>query len=268
MKKLMSIILTIILAAMMCCTAAAEEIPQPEGGKKFETNWAIFDMTVRVYYEEEGYRVSITEMDPYELKGIEWEYSCFYSEEQDALLSVSSSKNTCFTDPETGVFTREAPVYQGLDDPDQTTVFTVSEAGCLLWQDGRGDDGADLVFTDIGQFEGSWISEDGSIRAEIEWSDSEIDDEYGYHVFLREGDDLSGAVYRTDGIYDPETGKLETTGTVTVPAPNADGGKEIPTDPETPASLIFSDPGNGKIRLEKGNEVIELTYDFLGGSQG
>ena len=93
MKKLVSIILAIVMAAMLLCvSASADEVPQPEGGKKFESNWAIFGMTVRIVYEEEGYRVYIRSTDPDTLSGTEWEYSCFYNEEKDALLSVSSSR--------------------------------------------------------------------------------------------------------------------------------------------------------------------------------
>ena len=271
MKRLMSFILAMILAAALCCAAEADAVPQPEGGKKFESNWAIFDMTVRINYEEEGYRVDITSFDPFELKGTEWEYSCFYNEEKDALLSVSSFKSSYTIDPETGEYRREPYEYEGVDDIDQTTVFTIDETGSLLWEDGRGDAGADLVFTDIGQFEGAWISEDGNTWAEIEWSDSEIDDEYGYTVFLHDGGDDSFAEYCTHGLYDPKTGKLETAGSVIIYTLNDEGeydAQEIPADAENPTELIFSDLGGGKILLERDNG-IELIYDFVGGfSQG
>ena len=102
MKKLISVILAIVFTALLCCAAPADEYPEPEGGKKFNTNWAIFGVTVRIDYEEEGYRICIKSTDPFEHNGVEWEYSCVYNEEQDALLSVSSSKNTWSTDPQTG----------------------------------------------------------------------------------------------------------------------------------------------------------------------
>ena len=49
-------------------------------------------------------------------------------------------------------------------------MFTIDENGSLLWEDGRGEAGADLVFTKIGDFEGFWKSEDGKTYAEISWS--------------------------------------------------------------------------------------------------
>ncbi len=271
MKKWISLILAVILAAVLACTAAADEVPQPEGGKKFETNWAIFDMTVEINYEEEGYRVYIRGWDPYELTGTEWEYSCFYNEEKDALLSVSSFKNSIKVDLQSGYDERGPYEYEGLDEEDQTTVFRINENGCLIWEDGRGTDGMDLEFTNIGNFKGFWRSEDGLTWAEIAWNDSEIGDEYGYNVFCHDGDDECYAEYSMHGLYNPETGKLETTGSLIIYRRNAEGGydmEEYPLDPEEPTEMIFSELGNGKILLERDNG-IELIYDFLGGdSQG
>ena len=270
MKKLMCVILAVILAAL-CCAALADEYPEPEGGKKFGTCWAIFGMTAEICYEEEGYRVYIKSTDPYEQKGTEWEYSCFYVEEKDALISVSSSKNPWYMDPELGYEVRGEYEYQGMDDEGRETVFRITEEGFLTWQDGRENAGADLQFSDIGSFKGFWKSEDGKISADIEWSDSEIGDEYGYHVFLHDEGDASYADYVLHGLYNRETGKLVTTGSVTVCRLNADGGydaEEYPEDTEDPMETIFSDMGGGRILLERDNGY-ELVYDIMGGdSQG
>ena len=93
MKKITGIILALALVLSLACTAAqADEVPQPEGGKKFESHWAIYGMTVSIDYEEEGYRVYIKSSDPYEHQGREWEYNCFYNEEKDAFLSPSRAE--------------------------------------------------------------------------------------------------------------------------------------------------------------------------------
>ena len=39
MKKMLSILLAVMMLFAIA-VAAAEEIPQPEGGKKFESDWA------------------------------------------------------------------------------------------------------------------------------------------------------------------------------------------------------------------------------------
>ena len=252
---------------LLCVSANAEAVPQPEGGKKFESGWAIFGMTVHIVYEEEGYRVYIKSTDPETFDGCEWEYSCFYNEEKDALLSVSSSKNSYTVNSQTGEIQRGDYEYQDLDDEGQTTVFTIDAGGFLIWEDGRGQDGADLAFADIGSFEGFWKSEDGKTYADIAWSDSEIDDEYGYNVFLHDEGDESYAEYSLHGLYDPETGKLTVTGSVIINRLNAAGEyetEEIPANPDEPLEIIFSDTGNGRILLERDNG-IELIYDPLGG---
>ena len=93
MKKMISMILAVILVMALACTAMADEIPEPEGGKKFNSNWAVQNAVIEIYYEEEGYRVSITSEDPDEGVGTEWFYNCLYIEDEDALLSISSSPN-------------------------------------------------------------------------------------------------------------------------------------------------------------------------------
>jgi len=270
MKKILSMILALVLAAT-CCAALADEVPQPEGGMKFESHWAIFNMTVEIVYEEEGYRVYINGIDPYEHKGTEWEYSCVYNEEQDALLSVSSSKNAFTEDPATGEIVRGEYEYEGFDEEGQTTVFAIDELGFLTWKDGRGDDGVDLEFANIGNFAGVWKSEDGKTEATIEWNDTEIDDGYGYNVFLHDEGDESYADYVLHGLYNMETGKLELTGSISIYRLNAQGGydlEEVPENPEEPLEILFSDMGGGKILLERDNG-IELIYDIMGGdSQG
>ena len=270
MKKLFAMILALTLAATLCFGALADEVPQPEGGKKFESDWAIFGMTVDINYEEEGYRVYIKSSDPYEHKGSEWEYSCYYHEDQDALVSVSSSKNDYTEDPETGYPNRGEPIYQGMDTEGNETVFTINAKGFLEWKDGRGQDGADLEFANIGRFEGFWISKDGKISADIYWSDSELAGEYGYTVYLHDEGDESYANYNLHGLYNPGSGKLVTTGSVSINRLNADGGYDeevVPADPNEPWEIIFSSLGGGRILLERDNGY-ELVYDLMGHPQG
>ncbi len=262
MKKMISMILAIMTAMTLLCAAAyADEFPQPEGGRKFETNWAIFGTTIRIVYEEEGYRVSIRSWDPEELKGTEWEYSCYYVDEEDILKSVSSAKHSYIRDPETFEDSEEPAEYDDLDDESNATVFRITEDGFLNWEDGRGQDGRESGFSDIGTFEGVWRSEDNYVWAEIEWNDSEED--YGYFVFLHRGGDEVFCEFTAAGLYNQETGRLEAT--TIVPAATStlkNGAYETEYD-DNSYELFFSRPEGGKMLFEAENG-IELFYDLMG----
>ena len=261
MKKIASMILVLTLALSLVCAARADEVPQPEGGKKFETNWAIFNTTIRIVYEEEGYRVHIRNMNPTEQKVTEWDYNCYYVEAEDALKSVSSSKHSYIFDPETFEDKDDTTEYDDLDDENTVTVFRITEDGFLNWEDGRGQAGADSAFSKIGSFEGVWRSEDNNVWTEIEWNDSE--EEYGYYVYLHRGFDDVYAEFTAQGLYNPETGKL-TVKTIVPVATNTlkDGAYETKYD-EDEYELVFSELGGGKILFEAENGV-ELTYDIMG----
>ena len=125
-----------------------EEAAQPEAGKKFENDWAIPGGLVQIYYEEEGYRV-IMEIDK-EGAGSLREYVCYYHEDTDNLVSVSSSRTDYSFDPETGEKIYGDNVYEGFDGENQATEFSIDADGCLVWKDGREDAGAGLKFANIG----------------------------------------------------------------------------------------------------------------------
>lgn len=261
MKKLISMILILALALSLVCAARADEVPQPEGGKKFETNWAIFNTTIRIVYEEEGYRVNIQNVDPTEQRTTEWDYNCFYVEAEDVLKSVSSSKHSYVIDLEAYEIKDDTIEYDDMDDENTATVFRITKDGFLTWEDGRGQDGVDSEFTKIGSFEGVWRSEDNYVWAEIEWKDSEED--YGYFVYVHRGFDEVYAEFTAEGLYDPATGKL-TVKTIVPVATNTlkDGAYETKYD-EDEYELVFSELGGGKILFEAENGV-ELTYDMMG----
>lgn len=47
MKKTISVLLAVLMLSL-CAFAAADEYPQPEGGKKFESDWAIVGGLVEI----------------------------------------------------------------------------------------------------------------------------------------------------------------------------------------------------------------------------
>ena len=215
MKKILGIILAAMMLVLPACAAFADEIPEPEGGKKFDTDWAIFGMTVSIVYEEEGYRVDIREYDPAEQKGTVWEYACLYNEEKDVLESMASLKYG-FTDKE-GAESVDEFEYDDLDAENQVTVFAIDENGMLTWQDGRGQDGADLAFSDIGRFDGTWVNQ-GQYTKGREFTETLILSEDGSARILLEYQgqdyaDLEGEFFAAGGLltvrYEDDTGQQQ-----------------------------------------------------------
>lgn len=261
-KKIIAVLLAALLLGTFACAASADEIPQPEAGKKFESDWAIAGSLVQIYYEEEGYRVML-EME----KGLEagslWEYACYYHEDTDSLVSVSSSRTDYTITLDTGDREYKDPVYEGIDDGNQCTEFSIDADGCLIWEDGHENAGAGLRFTNIGRFDGVWRNETEEVEAEFLWNGLS-EDEMFYTVYITRGktDGELYTVFLMNGEYDPATGKLTAYGTCTVFTKNAEGGYDSEEDGES-YDAFFSKMDDGRLLFETANG-IELEYDIMG----
>ena len=264
MKKTLSILLAMMMLFAIA-GAAAEEIPQPEGGKKFESDWAFRGGLAEIYYEEEGYRVTLFIENTENSSGTEWEYSCYYSEEADALISVSSSKTEYTYNEETGDREYKDDTYNDFDDDKTYTEFTVDENGCLNWKDGHENAGADLQFSNIGRFEGLWRNVSEAVEVEFTWNGLADEERFEYTVYITSGSDQADTYsqYLMNGEYDPATGKLTANGTCTVFTKNDKGEFDSADDGEE-FEAVFSKTEDGKLLYETGNG-IELEYDILGG---
>ena len=237
--------------------------PQPEGGKKFESDWAIGGGLAEIYYEEEGYRVALTKEDLQNYTGARWEYSCFYKEETDSLISFSSNRTNFTIDPDTGDTIYGDIVYEGIDENGQETEFVIDADGCLIWKDGHDDAGAGLKFVNIGRFEGVWRNEAEEVEAEFMWNGIDADT-FFYTVYIQRGNEGAEnyARYLMNGDYDPATGKLSASGTCTLFTKNASGEYDTQDDGET-VDAFFSKLENGNLLYETANG-IELEYDIMG----
>ena len=257
---------TAILTAVMMLFAAvcvsAESAPQPDGGKKFEGEWALAGSLARIIYEEEGYRVRI-EADNQEGGGTEWEYACYYMKDTDSLLSVSSSRTDFTRDPATGSKVYAPSAYSGLDDENMNSEFTIDGNGFLLWKDAHDNAGADLQFISIGGFSGLWRNDAEKTEAEFLWNG--LDEEtFNYTVYImrgKSGDDQYES-YLMIGEYDPATGKLTANGTRTLFTKNASGEYDTSDDGES-YEAVFSRTEDGKVLYENAGG-IELEYDLMG----
>ena len=256
----MGILLAVMMVLVLACMAAtADEVPQPEGGKKFEGNWAVQNMLLTIVYEEEGYRVCIETKNYEVMNGTRWEYNCHYVEEKDALVSMHSSKASFFFDednPDLPLF--NAPEYEDLDVDNNETVFSFDDHGHIIWTDGRGNDGADLEFINIGDFGGSWKNDAEQVYVEITWNGE--DDAFFYNVWMQRGESNADTyvIFDMTGVYNNETGKLECTGTAVTHTKNADGEYAESEDGEI-YEAFFSMAEDGKLLFETANG-IELEY--------
>lgn len=262
MKKLIGILLMIMMLGAIACAASADEVPQPEAGKKFESDWAIPGGLANICYEEEGYRVML-EITNEDGTGARWEYACYYHEDTDSLSSVSSSRLDYTIDPDTGDQVFGECAYEGLDEENQGTEFTIDSDGFLIWKDGHDDAGAGLKFANIGRFDGVWKNEAEETEAQFMWN-GQTADEMFYTVYITRGK-TDGDLYTQflmNGTFDPVTGKLSADGTCTLFTKNASGEYESSEDGEM-YDAFFSRTEDGKVLYETDNG-IELEYDLLG----
>ena len=259
MRKLLSTLLAIMMLGVFACAASADAVPQPEAGKKFESDWAIAGGLAQIVYEEEGYRVML-EIIKDDGTGATWEYSCYYQEKTDSLSSVSSSRTNFKIDPNTGDKIIGETAYDGIDE-EKGTEFTIDANGFLIWKDGHDDAGAGLKFANIGEFEGVWKNEAEETEAEFRWNGATADEMF-YTVYILRGktDSDTYASFLMNGTYDPATGKLTADGTCTVFKKNAEGEYVSEEDGES-YDAIFSKTENGRVLLEADNG-IEMEYDM------
>ena len=259
----------ILLAVMICVAAfaAAEETTRPEGGKRFEGDWATGESLLQITGEDDGYRVCVTLEKAGEAGGTIWQYSCFYHEDTDSLVSVSSSKTAYTYDPEYGDRIFEDSAYEGFDDAEAFTEFTIGADGKLAWKDGRENAGEGILFTNIGTFDGLWTNEAEETAVEFMWNGPDPEHfDYTVYIFRGTAGEENYASYLMTGTYDPETGKLTAYGTCSLFKTNADGEYVSEDDGET-YEAIFSKTEDGKVLYETDNG-IELEYDQMGHSQG
>ena len=149
MKKLFALVMTI--AMLLCCCAAAEEestVPVPEAAAVFEGQWVCDRANIEMIWEEEGFRVHITWGESVS-EGTEWEYSCTYNAETNALESVIANgiKTDCVYGDDGSVASFET-VYE-----DGEATFTLDEEKHLIWHDAKEDAGKNLQFEFAGPVE-------------------------------------------------------------------------------------------------------------------
>ena len=179
MKKILMVLMALALA-MTCFAAFAEEEPiiqEAPNPDPFSGIWECDRATAEIVWEEEGYKVLIHWGSSAE-EATEWEYSCYYNEENKTMLSMPFGMRTELTFDENGNEASYNVVYE-----DGTAEFSLDEDGHLIWKDEKEDAGKDMAFEWVSRypdpFSGVWECD----RATIEI----VDEGEGYKVFIHWG---------------------------------------------------------------------------------
>ncbi len=144
-KKICTAIAAVLLITILSAVSAAEEaaavlssVPDVYTGR-----WQCGPAELEIAHEQEGCRVLI-------LWGngngavTQWEYSCYYEEDEHTVVSMPVGTCTEFQYSEDGALTSMKTVYC-----DGIAVFSLDEEGCLIWLDEKENAGEGMRFTKI-----------------------------------------------------------------------------------------------------------------------
>ena len=138
-KKVLLVMLALV---MMAGIAFAEEgvAPMPDSAKAFEGVWQCDRATIAMYWEEEGFKVLIT-WGSSAWEHTEWEYSCYYHDEDNTLVAVPFGIRTEYVYGDDGELSSATEAYN-----DGTATFFLDEEGYLIWQDEKENAGEGMRF--------------------------------------------------------------------------------------------------------------------------
>ncbi len=135
-------LLVVLALAMMAGIVFAEEgtAPMPDGAKAFEGVWQCDRASIAVDREEEGFKVLIT-WGSSAWEHTEWQYSCYYKDEDQTLAAVPFGTRTDFVYGDDGGIVSATEIYQ-----DGEAVFSLDAEGYLIWQDQKENAGEGMRF--------------------------------------------------------------------------------------------------------------------------
>ena len=202
-------LLAVLMMTVLCAVSLAEEesAVNPDALRLYSSEWADGFTDVKIYAEEDHWRVRIMSADG----SVEWDYCCGYNEAENTLVSLDADNiKTEIRIDEEGSEIERNDVYN-----DGKAVFSLNEEGRLIWNDEKENAGAGLAFEKIGWFQGVWISgEDLDSRYELycywdveEPSEGEIFSGYKVEIERYEGEAYTHWVYSC--FYNPENDTLQ-----------------------------------------------------------
>ncbi len=117
-----------------------DEQPMPAGAGAFEGVWQCDRASVAMYWEEAGFKVLIT-WGSSAWEHTEWEYSCYYHEDDNTAVSLPFGTRTEVVYDDHGEIASMTTVYE-----DGEAVFSLDEEGKLIWQDMKENAGDGMRF--------------------------------------------------------------------------------------------------------------------------
>ena len=149
--KMIQKCIAILLIAAMCITGAAlaesleevYEMPMPQAAAVYEGKWQCDRATVSMDWEEEGFKVLIIWGNGAS-ETTEWEYSCYYHENDRTLVSMPFGLRTEVVYNDDGSTASFNQVYE-----DGDAVFSLDADGSLIWKDLKDNAGEGLRFAKI-----------------------------------------------------------------------------------------------------------------------
>ena len=141
MKKLIAVLCALLLICPAVFAFAEEETgSMPVSAETFEGEWQCDRATASVYWEEEGFKVLIT-WGSSAWEHTEWQYSCYYHEEDNKLVAVPFGIRTEYVYGDDGELVSATDIYD-----DGEAVFSLDEKGYLIWQDQKDNAGEGMRF--------------------------------------------------------------------------------------------------------------------------
>ena len=139
MKKFVLVLLALVITAGLAM-AEGDSNPMPAEAAVYEGAWQCDRATAEMYWEEEGFKVLIS-WGSSAWETTEWEYSCFYHEDDNTLVSMPFGSRTDLVYDDNGNETSATTVY----DDGQAT-FKIDENGHLIWIDEKENAGDGMLF--------------------------------------------------------------------------------------------------------------------------
>ena len=201
MKRWIALLAALVMTLLCAVSLAEEAVVNSEALQLFSSEWADGFTDVRIYAEEDHWRVRITGAGG----STEWDYCCRYDEAQKMLTTLDTDNvKTEIRIDEEGSEIERKDVYN-----DGKASFFLNEEGKLIWDDEKEDAGAGFAFEKIGWFAYDFYSEHYTMN--VFWDVDEEEDgtiHAGLKVQIEQDDEQSYTSWTYSAAYNAEDNTL------------------------------------------------------------